>query len=328
MPMMPLRLPLAPTVLALAACQLFVTPVAGFAQANSAAPSSVPQEELKQVEIDLSGDKLAEEAFKVNDADPESSVPTMEQAMRSPLKMGYFVMLLIERGKAAQEHKEFPAAIRYRRALVKAVPERSIGYSLLCQTHEAAGDLPAATKACRDALGKAGVTVEDNLRFVNLVLAKQGDLATSEIEDVQAIIAHLDKELTSDDKPIVIERMRCDLATRVADEKGLEACTQRLGELQPNDPRTFAYSWALALRKRDFDTATALIASAKAAGLPEPAIAKMQAGLQAERDRAEPVRRWLDQWGLLVGLTLSLLSLAALLSQRKRAPLAESVSHG
>jgi tetratricopeptide (TPR) repeat protein len=316
-------------VLSLAAAHASTTSARVCAQDSSAAPkASSAQEEVRQVEIDTSGDQLAAEAFKLDDADPERSVPSMEQAMRSPLKMGYFVMLLIERGKLAEDRGDFPAAIKYRRALVKATPERSMGYSLLCQAYQAAGDAEAALKECRAALGKGGVTVDDNLRFVNLLLAKQGELSKSELEDVEAIIAHLDKELSSDDKPVVLERMRCDLATRLNDENRLTACSTRLRALAPNDPRTFAYAWALALRKHDFKQAKLLIAEAKAVGLPEAAIARMEEGLKIERERAEPWKRWLDQWGLVGGLTLLVLAAGALLTQRRRGALASPVSPG
>jgi tetratricopeptide (TPR) repeat protein len=220
--------------------------------------------------------------------------------MRRPLQMGYFVILLIERGKAALDRGDSAAAVKYYRALVKAVPERSQSFSLLCKAYEAQGDIQSALENCRTALGKSGVTLEDNLRFVQVLLKKPAtELSPTEIEDVDAIASHLEKELGPEqDGPAVANQLRCNLGLRLEDVERLETCSKELRKLVPKDPTTIAFSWALALKKRDFEAAKGVIADAKAAGLPRHALRKMEEGLVAAR---EGERAWLRNWPLLAG---------------------------
>jgi tetratricopeptide (TPR) repeat protein len=283
---------------------------------SSPAVAEDPAQAVEQVEID----QLAQEAFALSDSDPESSVPSMEQAMRRPLQMGYFVILLIERGKAALDRGDAAAAVKYYRALVKAVPERSQSYSLLCKAYEAQADIQSALENCRTALGKEGVTVEDNLRFVEVLLKKPVALEARDIEDVEAVAGHLEQELGPEkDGPLVANRLRCGLGIRLEDVKRLEACTRELRKLAPKDAGTIAFSWALALKQRDFVAAERVMAEAKAAGLPIHALRKMQEGLAVAREGAGGWRRWLRDWYLLVGGTALLaLGIFLLVHARRR----------
>jgi hypothetical protein len=124
-------------------------------------------------------DPLVHNAFQIDDADPESSVPTPEQAMKSPLKMGYYIMLLIERGQKAEERGELDTAIKFYRALAKTAPDRSTGHAELCRAYEKRGDIDAAIESCRVVLGLGGVRVQDHLHFVSLLLKKPSGIAPS-----------------------------------------------------------------------------------------------------------------------------------------------------
>jgi tetratricopeptide (TPR) repeat protein len=291
----------------------------GLSLAAGAPASAQETGETVQVEID----RLAQESFALDDSDPEGSVPSMEQAMRRPLQMGYFVILLIERGNAALNRGDAAAAVKYYRALAKAVPERNQSFGLLCKAYEMQGDIQSALENCWIALGKEGVTVEDNLRFVEVMLKKPAELTATDIEDVEAVAAHLEQELGADNGgPALAHRLRCGLGTRLEDVKRLEACTQRLRTLAPKDPATIAFSWALALKKRDFDAAKNVIAEAKAAGLPIHALRKMEQGLIVARDGDSWLRRRLRDWPLVAG-GAALLAVASflVLSGRRRRPL-------
>jgi tetratricopeptide (TPR) repeat protein len=282
------------------------------AQDDQAGASQV---EEKQVMIET--DRLAAEAFKLDDRDPVSSVPSAEQAMRKPLQMGYFVMLLIERGKAASERGDQEAALKYYQALAKAVPERSKAFSLLCETRIALNDHAAALEDCKTALGKPGVTVDDNLRFVELMLKKPQALSASEVEDVEAVIAHLEKELAAEKNgPLVASQLSCELGSRLQDIGRLQACTERLHELAPLQPTTFVYSWSLAVLRRDFEGAKRIMERAKRAGLPADALAKMEAGMELQREQGSSSARWRPL--AAGGALLSLLALGAFLFFTRR----------
>lgn len=264
--------------------------------------------EEKEQMVEVSIDRMEAEGFPINDDNPESSVPTAEQAMRSPLKMGYHVMLLIERGDKASQAGEQKRAMRYYKALVKAIPERSKGYTLLCNAYDDMGDLASATEACKQALGKQGVTVEDNLHYTTLLMKKPGTLDKTDVEDIEATYAHLEKELAAEaNTPVFIEQLRCDLATRLEDQQRLKSCVSKLEQRAPKDAKTMAYRWALLVSQRDFVGAQRLIGEAAHAGLPKPALAKMQSGLLAARQRAEGKRAEERS-----GWRLSALGLAAL----------------
>ncbi|HVZ31675.1 MAG TPA: hypothetical protein VG963_04570, partial [Polyangiaceae bacterium] len=253
-----------------------------------------------------------------------------EQAMRRPLQMGYFVMLLVERGTAASERGDHYGALKYYRALAKAVPERSQAFKMLCKEYEVIGDFEHALENCKLVLGKSGVTVDDNARFVDLTLRKRGALPQSDIEDVEAVIAHLETQLgNSEEAPIITNQLCCDLATRLEDVARLEECTKQLRTLAPKDPKTLAYSWALALKKRDFHEAKRIIHQAKRIGLPAPAIEKMERGLASEREHDHAASTWLRPWGFVGGSVMLFAAvLSAFLLRRKRTLIAGQLGQG
>jgi hypothetical protein len=264
-------------------------------------------------------DGVAAESFPVNESDPESSVPTPQQAMRSPLRMGYHVMLLIEKGDAAMKRGEFAKAAQFYRAMVKATPERARSHSLLCSAYQALNDLPKATESCQHALGLAGVTVNDNVRYVQLLLSKPGALDPKDLENAEATIAHLEKELKEDKTaPLTVESLRCDVATRLEDERRLIACSDKLLQVAPKDPRTFAYRFALNLMRRDYPAAQRLIADAARAGMPQPAVARMQQNLLAIQNPKQATTSNVDWRALAVGCGALVAALGMYLIGKRR----------
>lgn len=261
-------------------------------------------------------------AFTINDADPESSVPSPQAAMKRPLDMGYHIMMLSERAEKAYSGGDYPAAIRYYRALQKAVPDMSLPRRKLCRAYEAIGEMPKAIEACRDALGLNGTTVEDSERYVQLVLERAGSLGAREVADVESISAHLEKELGAERGPAVAKKMQCQLAVRTNDAARLETCTTELNELRPNDPETLVFAWTLSLMKGDLAKAERLIQRARDAQLPAPAVTKLEAALKAERDKRAPwwVHKLRDtRLQLIAGTAVALAALAMFLT-RKRHP--------
>ena len=85
---------------------------------------------------------------RINDKDPESSVPSPEQRDANPMGYAYFVMGLTDRAEKAMKHQDYKAAVRYYKALVKAAPNHSVGYSKLCAAFEAMEDWPNALDSC------------------------------------------------------------------------------------------------------------------------------------------------------------------------------------
>ena len=259
--------------------------------------------------------------FAIDDADPEASVPTAQQALQAPLQMGYWTMLVAERGDAAMKKGEHAVAARYFRALVKAVPDRSVGYARLCSAYRAASDFANALTSCKAALGTAGVTLEDHARFVRLLLDERGELAREEVADADAVIAHAAQALPRDAKAraIAIAQLRCELGLRLEDASRLQACTRALGTLAPKDPLTLAFRWSLALLERDFAQAERLLDAAREAKLPAEALAGMERRMQVEHERM-PWLEALRQPRALLGLAALAVTvaLALMLFARRR----------
>lgn len=225
--------------------------------------------------------------FTINDDDPESSVPTPQQALRAPLEMGYQLMLLSERADAATKRGAHEAAAKYWKAIAKAVPERSLGFSRACQSYEAAGKSDLALEQCRSALGRSGATLEDNLRFVRLSLERPA-ISPNDVEDIAAIAAHLKQQLGGDKGAQKAAEITCQLGARISDLARLQSCTRELQKLAPQDPQTAIFAWTLAMKQGDLAQADSLVRQAQAAKLPDSALDRMRGALDQERDRRLP----------------------------------------
>jgi hypothetical protein len=245
--------------------------------------------------------------FSIDEGDPENSVPTPEQAMKNPLEMGYLMMDMIARAEAASQRGDHAAAARYYRAVAKAVPERATSFSKLCTAYRELGDLQSAVDACREALGKGGVTVDDHVQFVRTSLRLAGPLSAARVEELEAIIAHLSEQLGADHAGRVLAALlRCELATRLEDMERLQACTEDLTALAPADRRTIAFQYALALEQQDYQRAEQIVQAAEAAGVPARAVDEMVAHLEAARARRPKWERMFLDWRSLSALVLLL----------------------
>lgn len=252
--------------------------------------------------------------FAIDDADPESSVPTPEQQAKQPLEFGYYIQDLLARAERAEKVGNKDAAVRFYGALTKATPT-AYAPSKLCSALQAAGDLTTARAACRTAITRRGSTADDYIHFVNVVLASHDRLPDLEEKELQAVIDHLAKEA-----PLgaVTARLRCEVALRFNNTKALEACTAELAKLAPKDPKTVSFQWALALQKHDRTTALQLIDQARGVGMSTEAIDRMEAGTQ------QMSRRFRMKMGFIaIGAVLALFLLVygfQRLQHRRQAP--------
>jgi hypothetical protein len=271
------------------------------------------------------GPEAIDTKHAINDADPESSVPSAAEAIKDPLEMGYLMMALSDRGEAALKAGNPSAAAKYFRAIGKAVPERAVAFRKACRAHDAAGERDKAIEMCRAALGKGGVTAQDHVQLVQMVLKKGGVPTAAEATDADAVLARLAGELGWNKDPertLSLAELRCQLATRLEDRARLKACVGELDALGAREPRRLAYALALAIAERDASAAQAVVERAKRAKLPIAAQSAMQksllrSGLKAPEHATD--RSW--ALGVAVLLGLAVLSLL-LLTVRRRARLA------
>jgi hypothetical protein len=216
--------------------------------------------------------RSARAGFVVDDADPERNVPTQLDANKSPLEFAYYLQELTERAQQAAARGDQPAAIRYLRALARAVPDSSVPQQKLCAALDAHGDHEAALAACRAALGFDGVRAQDFVRFGDLVLARPSPSA-AELADVEAAARHLESQPAARVPGLQLE---CRLAVKSGNLALLDECSRALATAAPNDPSTWVFSWTLASRRGRSDEARGFIERARAAGLAADAVARME----------------------------------------------------
>ncbi len=239
----------------------------------------------------LPGGKDQISDFKIDDANPEAGIPEPDVATREPLQYGYLLQDLAARAESAVKRGDHAAAARFYGALAKGAPTVAFPPRQMCVELEAAGDIEKAIQACRSAIMRAGSTEVDYTRFVTLVLGSKGPLPADERKELEAVIKHLGDETKGSAVPTTL---RCEMDLRFKDIPALEACTAKLAQQAPNDPRTVSLQWALAVEKRDRTAALSLLDRARAVGVSAAALAKMEAGTHAIR------RRRLQRLALLI----------------------------
>ncbi|MBV9949974.1 MAG: hypothetical protein JOZ69_24235, partial [Myxococcales bacterium] len=228
--------------------------------------------------------------WPVDDKDPESSVPTVQQRERNPLQFGYWLMDLTFKASAATRRGDHEAAIRYYKALVKAVSDRSVSFTRLCEAYEAAGEWQDALQACGAALTREGVTIQDYTHYFKLALAKKGSLSAQEVAQLDQVLEHLRTDPAGKE---VADDLECQLGVRLEDTSRLERCTQALAAKAPDDPRTISFEWALAMNRGDEKQAEALIERARASAMKPDGVEEMVRAVETFRaDRRHMLYAW------------------------------------
>src|SRR6185503_3389473 len=226
--------------------------------------------------------------WMINDKDPSSSLPNVEQRNHDPLNFGYHLMDLADKADVAIQHGDYRQAAKYYEAMAKAVPDTAIGFRKACELWEKAHDPQKALGFCRDALSVQGVTLGDYEHFAKLVLAKEGQLNKSEVAELTQVIEHL--KTTGAGGGLAAE-LQCEVGLRLEAVDRLKECTAVLAQLAPNDPRTISYQWALALKQGDFKKAEELVERAKTTTMEPEGIKKMQEAIVLERSLPRRIER-------------------------------------
>ena len=232
--------------------------------------------------------------FGIDPANPEASVPTLQQANQNPLEFGYFLQDLIEQADTAQKKNDWRRVALFYRAVAKAVPDRAKGWSKLCEAYQRAGDPERARRACRYAVERDGAELQDFLRYSDLILATPGAtekntkaqgksddgsnpqaraLTDEDRRELDGVLTHLKANGGTE---LVISHLRCEIGVKTKNVPELEACTTALKRLAPQDPKTIVFAWSLALLKGRVDEADRLIKAAKQAGVVVPNVERME----------------------------------------------------
>jgi hypothetical protein len=218
--------------------------------------------------------------FKINDDDPESNVPTVQDRSRNPLEFGYYLQDLLTRAEVETKRKDQARVIKYYRALAAALPEEAGGWGL-----------------------------KDYRRYVDLMTTKPGDLSPADRGELNAVLEHLDKQ---PDLAVPTAHMRCETAVKTKDAAALKACTAVLAKAAPDDPKTIVFQWSLAVMQGDRSQAALLLGKAEKVGVNPESIDRMS--------KVSIAGHWWSssRGAALVGAVAVLLALLLLLGYRRR----------
>jgi tetratricopeptide (TPR) repeat protein len=302
-------------VAAVAAALSVAFSAAGTARAADAgAPAADQKPAAAAPRVDAAFHGLSK--WPVDDVDPSSKIPTVQERNAEPLEFGYWLQDCIVKGEHDARRGDHLHAAKYYEALIKAVPDRATGYAKACEQYEAAGDIDKAIDFCAQSLLHEGLQVKDYAHFVNVMVSKPGDLTDKDKAALAGVLDHMRDDPNG--RPWVDE-LSCEVATRTMDVDRLKQCVPALVAKAPNSPKTITYQWALAVADGHSDEADALLERAKAAGVAPEIIERMRkAGSQDSSRHA--LRIVLLVVGLGAVLAALVLGVRALLARLAAAP--------
>jgi tetratricopeptide (TPR) repeat protein len=269
---------------------------------------------------DVAGGQPFKSTFPIDDADPERSIPSPEEAAREPQQVGFLVMELSQRAeRALQEGKPVKAA-RYFRAVGKAAPDRALPFRKACAAHKSAGELAKAVEMCRVASGLPDASLDDYVNLLDVAFAKPGKLTAAELRDIDRTIARLERELGKGGehgRGHNVAILKCQLAAHLGEAERLSACIEELRGLNAPPAQLLPYAWSLALSQGDLEQAETLKNQAIEAGVPQEKVDVMVRDLALAREKAggsvlAAAKRW---WP---GVALVVLALGALVVFQRR----------
>lgn len=204
--------------------------------------------------------------FAIDDENPEASVPSAAQRDEDPIQYGYFIMDLGDHAEWAIQKDDHLKAARLYRALAKAVPDASVGFTKACEQFELAGDLNEAKNLCAAALTVKGASLADYGHYVRLVLS-QKKVPAPELANLDAAVKHLTANDATRSAGLEIE---CTIGAHEADRARLEHCVPRLLAEAPGGFKPLYYAWALAITKHDYAAAEHLVEKLRKASAAAP----------------------------------------------------------
>jgi hypothetical protein len=251
--------------------------------------------------------------FRIDDSNPEASVPGPKERDGNPLEYGYLIQDLLTRAEQAKKDQNYKAVVLYYRAVARAVPESAKGWSKLCEAYEVVNDRDRAIRACKYALERPAVELQDYLRYVHLILSREGDLTAEDRTAVQQVLTHLQKQ---PELETVAAQLECEAGVKEKDVKLLENCTGTLARVAPGDPRTIVFQWNLALQRGQQADARRLVERAKKAGVVLANIERMQK--LTESSGGTP---WRAAVGVGVVALLAVAAVTWIIRRRRPAPI-------
>jgi hypothetical protein len=283
-------------------------PAASAGDSASPAPAQQPRHMKKDGHWQLS-------RFPINYDNPEATIPTEAERNKEPLDFGYYLQDLASEGAYAEKSGDYAGAVKFWRALAKAVPDVATGFRRSCAAYEVLKDRYHGLDFCGSTLNQQGAVLEDYVHYGNVMLMKPEHLDAAELSDLENTIKHLRGQ--GGDGPLFIaETLTCELGVHEQDVKRLEPCTQALVKLKPNEPQTLSFLWSLAMFRHDYAAAQDYVDRLKTTSYNPALVARMAASVQSEKRWWKP---FLSDWRYQASLLTVLLAAGVgLLSSRKK----------
>jgi tetratricopeptide (TPR) repeat protein len=219
------------------------------------------------------GDNWLSKKWPIDDAHPDSNIPSEKERNADPLAFGYWLQDVALKGEHASKLGDHETAARFYMALTKAVPDRATGFVKACQEYEAAGLLEQAIEACGQALLRPGLVLRDYTHFIELVLSQQGPLSDKDKAALANVLAHMREDAASAG---VIDELECEVGSRTSNVQQLTECVAALVKKAPDSPKTVVYQWNLAVALGHTLEAEKLVTRAQAVGVSADDLAKMK----------------------------------------------------
>lgn len=254
--------------------------------------------------------------WPIDKQNPESSIPSKNERDSNPLEFGYLLMDISDLAEAAVRNGKHLDAVRYFKALAKAVPDKAVSFRKLCESFEALADWQNALANCAVALTLDGVVLEDFERYVHIALDMKPTFGATDGEELDRIAHHLQTQIPNS---TLADEIICKTGLRLRDNRRLQQCTDRLTASAPNSPKTLTYRWAFALQRGDEPTARRVIDEAKGRAI-SPAVVKAMVDGTATFSRLARWQ-WLRSWSGLLLVTLLVLATATGVILRRRVSL-------
>lgn len=224
--------------------------------------------------------------------------------------------------KLIEEQHDWLGGIKIYNQVVTTIPYFVKGWRRLCEGYSAVGMPVEGAHACRQVLASKESNAWDRAMLVHHLLSgPEGKAQATRAEAKQL----------ADDAVRLAPNERwgydatCELALAQSDRVALSSCSKKLAELAPDDRKSLAFAWALAISDNRLDAASHLLDDARRRGLDEATLARMQREIDARQPLIERLKRRAPL-GLAAGAAAALLVLGVSRVWRRRRPLTAPAS--
>jgi tetratricopeptide (TPR) repeat protein len=237
----------------------------------------------------------------------KEDLPNLAKA-ENPLAYGNGLMLVTGLADQALARGDYPSAKMIFQHIIEgqlAITQRgelrgadAAAYRGLCEAERQLGQRDAALKACREAVRAVEPTISDYAALVRLILAAPA-LGPDELTEAQDLVEHATLDRPADP---ATHHLACEVALRAGNQPALDACSKKLLELAPSDPKSASFAYAAALGRQDLEGARAELERARTLGLEAAGIQAMERGIHKATPlwrRSEPLTTALVMLGVL-----------------------------